>query len=351
MGQVDSCTKEYARRHVVFADLFNYYVYDGRMVIQPENLKEMDTTELTLPNVAGRSIPAQKYRDVLKQAVIMEDDTVKSLLILGVENQMYIHYGMPVKTMVYDAINYASQIDRIAKDNREAGQIKGSAEYLSGLRREDRLIPVITLVLYFGQEQWDGALNLHDLLEPVPKDVMRYVSDYKINLISPVMMSDEEIALFRSDFRELATFIKYGKDKDKMKKLMEENEAYRHMDALTAEIANEVTGAKLKLEADEEGKVDMCVAIMGIREEGVQEGIQKGILETLHALILELLSEVSKVPAGLENRIRTITETGDLKVLHKNASKAETIEEFVRMSGELLAKTSSNSYNDTEYKI
>lgn len=95
----------------------------------------------------------------------------------------------------------------------------------------------------------------------------------------------------------------------------------------------------------------MCVAIMGIREEGVQEGIQKGILETLHALILELLSEVSKVPARLENRIRTITETGDLKILHKNASKAETIEEFERMSGELLAKTSSNGYNDTEYKI
>ena len=50
--------------------------------------------------------------------------------------------------------------------------------------------------------------------------------------------------------------------------------------------------------------------------------------ECCRKLILELLSEVSEVPAGLANRIRKITETGDLKVLHKNASKAETIEEF-----------------------
>ena len=344
MSQVDIRTKEYVRRHAVFADIFNYYIYAGKDVIQPERLKEMDTTELALPKADGRSTPVQKYRDVLKNAVIMGDGTLTYRLILGVENQKYVHYGMPVKTMVYDALNYASQIQGIAKENRRSRNIKGSAEYLSGLRKEDRLTPVITLVLYFGQEPWDGAEELHGLLEPTSEVVLKYIPNYKINLISPVMMSDHELALFKSDFRELATFIRYGKDKEKMKKLMEENEAYQHMDPLTAEIVNDVTNAKLKLETNEDGEVDMCEAILGIREEGVQEGIQtgirrgiqQGITDTFHALILELLQKNYDVPSELEKKIQENTDQKELKLLFDYVTQAKSLEEFEGMSEEIL---------------
>ena len=60
MGHVDIRTKEYVRRHTVFADIFNYYIYEGKDVIQPEQLKEMDTTELALPKADGRSVRVQK---------------------------------------------------------------------------------------------------------------------------------------------------------------------------------------------------------------------------------------------------------------------------------------------------
>lgn len=44
----------------------------------------------------------QKYRDVFKRLAAMEDDNAAYLLI-GIENQTYIHYAMPVKDMLYDA--------------------------------------------------------------------------------------------------------------------------------------------------------------------------------------------------------------------------------------------------------
>ena len=50
------------------------------------------------------------------------------------------------------------------------------------------------------------------------------------------------------------------------------------MDKLTAEIANDVTNAKLKIEENEKGEVDMCVAIMEIREEGRLQGREEGRL-------------------------------------------------------------------------
>ena len=58
----------------IFADAFNFYLYGGRQVLHPEQLRELDSTELSYPFGAdGRGEPVQKYRDVLKSAVFMED--------------------------------------------------------------------------------------------------------------------------------------------------------------------------------------------------------------------------------------------------------------------------------------
>ena len=46
---------------------------------------------------------AQKHRDLLKFAAMMQDSHA-NYVILGVENQMEVHYAMPVRNMVYDAL-------------------------------------------------------------------------------------------------------------------------------------------------------------------------------------------------------------------------------------------------------
>ena len=49
MGKFDTMTKEYLSDNEVFADAFNFLMYDGQQIIRPENLQELDTTELALP--------------------------------------------------------------------------------------------------------------------------------------------------------------------------------------------------------------------------------------------------------------------------------------------------------------
>ena len=49
MGTTDVVTKEYMRENAVFADAFNYLIYDGKKVIDPAKLTEVDTTEITVP--------------------------------------------------------------------------------------------------------------------------------------------------------------------------------------------------------------------------------------------------------------------------------------------------------------
>lgn len=45
----------------------------------------------------------QKYRDVLKSAVFMENGKA-AYLLLGIENQTSVHYAAPVKNLLYDAL-------------------------------------------------------------------------------------------------------------------------------------------------------------------------------------------------------------------------------------------------------
>ena len=49
MRKADALTKEYLSNNEIFADVFNYLIYDGQQRILPENLIERDTSEITLP--------------------------------------------------------------------------------------------------------------------------------------------------------------------------------------------------------------------------------------------------------------------------------------------------------------
>lgn len=55
LGKIDAVTKEYIKDPVIFADVFNKYLYHGRQIIRPESLTEMDTTEIVVPYGEGKA--------------------------------------------------------------------------------------------------------------------------------------------------------------------------------------------------------------------------------------------------------------------------------------------------------
>ena len=284
MGQKDITTKDYMKENTVFADAFNKFIYKGEQVIKPENLKPLDTDITTIPYGAdGAGIPSQRYRDVLKSATAMEDDNIVYLL-LGIESQSEVHHAMPVRNMVYDALQYAAQVEEAARSHREArkaGEPKelakkpDSGEYLSGFYREDRLIPVITLAVYFGAGEWDGPMSLHEMLSVQNPEILSYVSDYKLNLIAPEHMSDEEIDQFQTSLREVMLFIKHSKDRTKLNEMVQKDDRFKNMDRSAARVVSSVTGVEFK-EDEEEEKVDMCQALKEMMEEANSEGMQVG---------------------------------------------------------------------------
>ena len=290
LGKIDTITKEYMKDPVIFADMFNKFLYHGKQVIRPESLIEMDSTEIVVPYGEGKAgVPAQKYRDVLK---LMKTDGNIAYCILGCEDQGAIHYAMPVKNMLYDSMQFARQVTKAAKSHRQEKEHKPTSdEFLSGFYKTDRLIPVVTLVIYWGPDRWDGPLSLKEMYAAADDAVMQYVPDYKINLIAPEQMSDDEIKEFQTSLKEVMLYIKYSKDKNKLQKVTQADESFQNLDRQAAEVINVTTNSKLKYPEGKE-KIDMCLALeemrMDSKREGIREGEIKGAVETYQEVGISL---------------------------------------------------------------
>ena len=321
MGTADIVTKEYMRENTVFADAFNYLIYNGKKVIDPAKLKEIDPTEIALPfgdeekagedkkgkvqetewssvkngsvrkKTAGRAgkktDAVQKYRDILKSAVIKQDEKM-SYVLLGIENQTDVHYAMPVRNAIYDALQYGRQVADIAAEHRRNKKDftgKSNGEYLSGFLKEDCIKPVITLVIHFGAEEWDGPLSLHEMMSVSDIEILSFVENYRIHLIDPAKLTEEQLNKFSTSMREVIGYIKYSKNKDKLLEFLR-TDAHRSIEMNAARVIKTITNTPIEV-SEEEEEIEMCKAIEDLiaeseargRAEGETRGEAKGMIE------------------------------------------------------------------------
>jgi len=310
MGTADMVTKEYMRENAVFADAFNYLIYNGKKVIDPAKLKEIDPTEIALPfgdeekagedkkgkvqetewssvkngsvrkKTAGRAgkktDAVQKYRDILKSAVIKQDEKM-SYVLLGIENQTDVHYAMPVRNAIYDALQYGRQVADIAAEHRRNKKDftgKSNGEYLSGFLKEDCIKPVITLVIHFGAEEWDGPLSLHEMMSVSDIEILSFVENYRIHLIDPAKLTEEQLNKFSTSMREVIGYIKYSKNKDKLLEFLR-TDAHRSIEMNAARVIKTITNTPIEV-SEEEGEIEMCKAIEDLIAESEARGRAEG---------------------------------------------------------------------------
>jgi len=273
VGALDTEAKKFLGKKEAFADAFNFLLYDGEPILNPTNLHEMDTSQITVPYGNNAHLPVQKYRDLLRIWEAMTDGKA-IYVILGAEIQGNVHYAMPVKNGLYDWIGYSNQVEEARKSfKKKKGLHKNDAElyaedgilkikltsdeFLSGFRKNDRLIPIITAVIYVGADPWDGPRSLFDMIDISDKRILPFLNDYKLNIISAVDMAEEDFEKFQTDLGLAMQIIKHQKvDADKII----EKTNHRKIDADAAFFIKEA--AKLDLEFErKETEIDMCESL------------------------------------------------------------------------------------------
>ncbi len=259
-----------------FADLFNQVLFRGEGIINPEYLAEQDTDESTVFIEKEHLDTEVKFRDVIKQYV---DGT--QLVLIGLENQMKIHYAMPVRTMLYDSLKYTRQCKVLEQVHRREKDLKDADEFLSGIAKTDRIQPVISLVVYYGEKAWDGPHSLRDMME-IPSYCEPYFNDQRINLLE--VSHTETLNFAHEDNRDFFTLMKefYDNnghlDMNKFKDRYSDKEVYWE----TMAAVGAATGSNKLIEYSQQNKggyLNMCTALENFEKESIQKGLQKGIEE------------------------------------------------------------------------
>ena len=278
MGKIDACTKEYMSNPRIFADAFNYYFFHGKQVVKPEELTIQDVTELSLTygeEQEGIIVPTQKFRDVLKLWTVMTSEDA-TYMLLGIENQANVHYAMPVRNMLYDALNYSAQVEEASKQHRKRKDVRGD-EFLSGFKKTDKVKPVFTLVIYWGTKEWDAPRSLFEMMDIREEnvDIIReYVNDYKLHIIVPSEI--ENFEQFSTELGYCFRYIQSSKQKNKLKKLIEDYaDIYSNLDKISGYLLETVTDTKIPKSAKKEESVNMCKAIEEMMEEAEARGAEK----------------------------------------------------------------------------
>ena len=303
MGLIDELSKEFFRKPEVFSDTFNTFLFGGRKIVDPQKLEYLPTSEI-LQSFRKNEPLIRRERDLLMKATIQKFGGVYYLL-LGIEEQTLFDRTMPVRVMLYDVLNYVRQLEAKKKQNREKGQL-ASADYLSGVRDDDRLTPVITLVVFLSDKPWTMPRSLHDLLDTKDELILKYVPDYPLNIITPENLSKEEIMRSSTELKHLLLSAKLAGDKNALVDEMQRNEIFWNMNGNTAYLINALTQLEIPMIKTEE-TINMAEKVKTGRElwieEGFEKGIEKGIekgrmegcIKTLHSLNLPLDTMISSI--------------------------------------------------------
>ncbi len=322
MSTQDAVTKQYMSEPAVFADAFNYLIYGGRQIIRPEQLTDLDTAQYVLPYQEGeqeKTEATQKYRDVLK-ALAVKTDAHCTYLVLGIENQSKVHYAMPVRNMLYDALQYEKQVRNLAAQHRRKHDAATSDEYLSGMTKKDRLAPVITLVINFGSSRWDGPMSLHDMMTEQPREIQAILPDYKLLLIDPMSMADCDFERFSTSLREVLSYIRCQRDKEQMQRLLDEREQqFRHLERNAAMVIQAMTNTPLKIDKNAE-VIDMCEAIQGMMNDRLNEGIMQGMQQGMREANLATAMRLMKMGLTTQQIVEaTQLSQAEIQQLQKNS--------------------------------
>ena len=177
----------------VFADIVNVLLFDGRQLVREDALDDADRLS---EYKAADELHGQE-RDVAK---FWRGEGDIRICLYGLENQTGIDTDIPLRVVSYDGAGYRAQL--LADKDKD------------GKKRKKPRFPVVTLVLYFGEDKWKRPRSLLECLK-IPDELKPYVSDYKVNVFEIAWLPPETVAKFRSDFRIVADyFVQMRMNKD-----------------------------------------------------------------------------------------------------------------------------------------
>ena len=288
LGEKDILEKKLLMFNDVFADFVNGIMFDGKDVVKEDELVDLSGWSHYKGDDSKHRF---QDRDVVK--LWKKENVVISLI--GIENQDIPDKNMVFRVLSYDGASYRTQL--VEEESRKRKKNAGIDGELQDI------FPVITFVIYYGEEEWRHETTLHKRLN-LDSELKHYVSDYSINLIDLKKLSEDDINKFKKDFKLIADYMVKG-SKHKADRI-----DLNHPEEVS-ELILRLTGEELPFEVEcEEGGKNMEKFFEPMFERAEARGEARGKAEgenCLARLISLLMSE------GKNDKIKDVVENEEIR--------------------------------------
>ena len=293
----DSTCKKLLRDKGCFADLCNYAFFQGRQVIQPEELVSRENDLSTLIGKIDKPTEIKRYRDVVRKASIHGE-----YVIIGVEHQSTFDEKMIFRILNYDATIYINQVES-----------------------KQEVYPVGSFVFYTGDKEWKSP----ETLKNIPSEMEPYINDWRLPVVELKTMDARKLTNQRlKEVVEISQSMFAGNYDDLRNNRKIETENFM--------MAATFTRTKIKREDLPEGdEINMCKAMDQLFQRFENQGMEKGETIGFEKGKLNTLKELLKVKLGtlsspLEKQL-TNTSLEKLNVLTLNIFNINSEEDVLKI--------------------
>lgn len=373
VGKKDIGLKTYLRDTARYADLWNGGVFQGRQIVKAEELREASPV-----HVRSEHDEAMERQGDL---VMKQYCNGQRFVVLALENQEKTDYAMPVRVMIQEALEYDRQLREIRRENerrykayqegnnstacREFYQDEG--EFLYKVRSADWLLPVVTLVVYWGEQPWKGPKSLHEMIcfddmnTEMEQALKKLLPEYPLHFLD--VSSFCHFEYFRTELGPLLEIFQKRNSRESVRRYFEAGDRHRQMDDESWSLLEQLTGSKSlekqfrqrsERKREEKGEEEeMGCVIDEVLEEMAEERAvvmaekmaeervaklaeEAGVKITLTATaecVFNLLEEYGPIPSELRNMVLAQKELQTLKNWQKLAARVRSVEEFAQRAG------------------
>ncbi len=254
MGKKDIGLKTYLQDTARYADLWNGGVFQGRQIVKAEELRASSPVHVWTEQ--------DKALERQGDLVMKQHYNGQRFVVLALENQERTDYAMPARVMIQEALEYDRQLRGIRRGNERTYKafLKGNGsmahrefyrdegEFLYKVRSGDWLLPVVTLIVYWGEKEWKGPKSLHEMICFDDMDTemehawKKLIPEYPLHFLE--VSSFRHFEYFRTELGPLLEIFQKRNSRESIRRYFAAGDWHRRMDEESWELLEQLTGSK-----------------------------------------------------------------------------------------------------------
>ena len=140
-------------------------------------------------------------------------------------------------------------------------------------------------------------------------ELLNFVENYRIHLIDPAKLTEEQLNQFYTSLKEVMGYIKYSKNKEQLLKFLQ-TDTHKSIEMNAVRVIKTITNTPIEV-SEEEEEIEMCKAIEDLiseseargRAEGEAEGETRGEAKGMIEICLDMSFSKEDILKKLQEKL------------------------------------------------